>query len=70
MEQLNPYAVILHDPELRRGLIEHAARRHPTRPTPSTSVRLRFGLAQALRGLAARVEPGALTWTPEPASGR
>jgi hypothetical protein len=63
VEQLNPYAIILHDPDLRRGLIEHAERPRPVRPTPSTGVKLRLGIALALRRLAARIEPRATTWS-------
>jgi hypothetical protein len=51
------YAVILHDPELRQGLISQAQRSHGSPPTASRKRALRRWLAGALRGVAARVEP-------------
>jgi hypothetical protein len=57
MEQLNPYAVILHDPRLRKGLIAEAERSRRARHGSKPGLALRVWFAQALRGLATRVEP-------------
>jgi hypothetical protein len=54
MQELNPYAVILHDPHLRNGLIRDAERSRAARHSSSRRLSARVWLAHALRGLAAR----------------
>jgi len=51
------YAVILHDRQLREGLVAEAEQSQPAAAKARASLRLRFGLAAVLRGLAARIEP-------------
>jgi hypothetical protein len=62
------YAVLLHDPQLRKGLIAEAGRSRPheQEQRPSVNIRLRLWLAHVLQGLATRVEPSASTWSPRP----
>ena len=55
-------AVLLHDPDLRRGLAADAPRpRRPRRPrgARAAGLALRRAQARALRALAARLEPAA-----------
>jgi hypothetical protein len=49
------YAVILHDPDLRRTVVDQSERARSGQ-TSRTGIRLRFRLAQALRSLASHVE--------------
>jgi hypothetical protein len=51
------YAIILNNPELRAGLIAEAERSQRFSRKSRGPVRLRFGLAHALRALAARIQP-------------
>lgn len=57
MSQLNPFVVLLHDPELRRGIVQEAKPSSAVQPMFSVRIRVRSDLARVLRGLAARVEP-------------
>src|SRR6266540_1605662 len=48
------YVILLHDPDLRRALVDEAQRPRPPRRRSSTFRRLRVRFAQTLVGLAAR----------------
>jgi hypothetical protein len=51
------YIVVLHDRELREGLIASAEQSERSIAQTRTSVRLRLRLATALRALAIRIDP-------------
>jgi hypothetical protein len=51
------YAVILHDPDLRDGLIREAQRSRRSPRIASGNRATRRWLAAALRGVASRIEP-------------
>jgi hypothetical protein len=51
------YAIILNDPQLRKGLIADAERSQRSAANLRASMRLRFQLAGVLRALAIRIEP-------------
>jgi hypothetical protein len=55
------YAVILNNPELRKGLIRDTERSHRTSPTANSTRVLRRWFALALHGLAFRVDPALRT---------
>jgi hypothetical protein len=62
MEDLGTcYAIIANDPELRRGVIRDAERSRRLRQASSIRRLIRGWLSKTLRGLAAYVEPSALT---------
>jgi hypothetical protein len=52
------YAVILHNPELRRAVVNHAEQRSSAHPTKAAAIDMRFKVAQALRSLASHIDPG------------
>lgn len=51
------YAIILSNPELRAGFFAEAERQQRRSTQSKAPVRLRFGLANVLRALAARIQP-------------
>ena len=58
MEHLGTtFAIILNDPQLRKGLIADAERSQRSAAKLRASIRLRFQLAGVLRALAIRIEP-------------
>ena len=66
------YAVILHDPELRRAVVNQAERRSSAHLSKAAAIDIRFKVAQALRNLASHIDPRQsaldLASRPEPAS--
>jgi hypothetical protein len=56
------FAIMLHDPQLRKGLTETARRSGRSETRSNQHVRFRLWLAAALRNLAARVEPNIAVW--------
>jgi hypothetical protein len=61
------YAVILHDPELRKTLIRDTERSRRTGPGANSTRVLRRWFALALQGLAFRVDPALRTLDLRPA---
>ncbi len=57
------YAVLLHDPQLRTGLIRARARSGRSVMWLRFAPLLRMRLAATLHQLASRVEPTAVTWS-------